>query len=177
MIKQISTADKADVKNDKADLRKDANQKMITQIKPQKDQLTKQVIGCCFTVHNSLGPGFPEKVYQAALTISLGESGLTVEREHRFSVSFKGQLVGDFHADLLVEQRLIVEVKAVTGPMPKVFSAQLLAYLKAATVPVGLLVNFGNVNCEVKRLVFASAESALRGAPSAANRRNQTGSS
>lgn len=152
---------------------------MITQIKPQKDQLTKQVIGCCFTVHNSLGPGFPEKVYQSALAISLEESGLAVVWEHRFPVFFKGQLVGDFHADLLVEQRLIIEVKAVTGAMPRVFSAQLLAYLKAANVPVGLLVNFGNSSCELKRLVFASvepvlsAESALRGASSAANLRNR----
>src|SRR3989338_6963680 len=154
-------------------------EKLITQIKPQRDQLTKRGIGCCFAVHNSLGPGFPERVYQSALAISLKKAGLAVERERRFPVAFEGQIVGDFHADLLIEQRLIIEVKAVTGAMPKVFDAQLLAYLKAATVPVGLLVNFGNQSCEVKRLVFAtteqvlSAESALRDASSAANLRNR----
>jgi GxxExxY protein len=137
MIKQISTAHKADMKQ-------------------TQDEITRKIIGCCFKVHNALGPGFPEKVYQAALAISLQEQGLIVERERRFTVSFDENAVGEFHVDLLVQRCVIVEVKAVTGVMPKVFRTQLLAYLKAANVPAGLLVNFGNPGCEVKRVTFSA---------------------
>ena len=129
---------------------------MITQIEHQKDLVTEQVIGCCFKVHNSLGPGFPEKVYQSALAESLCSGHLSVERERRFSVMFESIQVGDFHVDLLVGNRVIIEIKAVIGMMPKVFTAQLLAYLKASGMPVGLLVNFGNPSCEVKRLVLSA---------------------
>ena len=74
-------------------------------------------------------------------------------------VMFDGVQIGEFHVDLLIEGRVILEVKAVTGVMPKVFEAQLLAYLKAAKKPVGLLVNFGNPSCQVKRLALSSAKS------------------
>jgi len=72
---------------------------------------------------------------------------------------FEGKPVGDFHIDLLVNGCVILEVKAVTGPMPKVFAAQLLAYLKAAELPLGLLVNFGNPSCHIKRVIFSSLKS------------------
>ena len=119
------------------------------------DEVTRHIIGCCFKVHNALGPGFPEKIYQAALAISLEEQGLAVERERRFAVYFDGNIVGEFRVDVLIEHCVILEVKAVTGVMPKVFRAQLLAYLKAANIPAGLLVNFGNRGCDVKRLTFS----------------------
>ena len=135
---------------------------MITQIKKsQNDEMTEQIIGCCFRVHTALGPGFPEKVYQAALTESLRASDLSVEEERSFKVLFEGTQVGTFRVDLLIENRVVVEVKAVTGMLPKVFAAQVLAYLKAADMPVGLLVNFGNASCQVKRISFSSAKSAL----------------
>ena len=118
------------------------------------DQLTQKIIGCCFKVHTALGPGFPEKVYQAALTASLRSVGVSVDRERRFKVLFDKSPVGEFQIDLLIEDRVIVEVKAVTGAMPKVFAAQLLAYLKAARLAVGLLVNFGNSSCQVKRIAL-----------------------
>ena len=129
----------------------------------QKDLLTERVIGCCFKVHRELGPGFPEKVYQCALLTSMRVAHLSVERERRFKVTFEEAVVGAFQIDLLVGGRVIVEVKAVTGMMPRVFAAQLLAYLKAAKLPVGLLVNFGNPSCQVKRLALSSAISHQRG--------------
>ncbi len=133
---------------------------MITQIK-QKDELTERVIGCCFKVHRELGPGFPEKVYQAALLESLRSTGVLVVRERRFQVQFEGVLVGQFQVDFVVEERVILELKAVTGPLPNVFQAQLMAYLKAAALTVGLLVNFGNISCQVKRIMAPSALSVL----------------
>ena len=154
------------------------------------DQLTERIIGCCFTVHRMLGPGFPEKVYQSALLVKLQAARFLVERGRRFRVLFEEEPVGEFQVDLLIDSRVILEVKAVTGPMPKLFAAQLLAYLKAAKLPVGLLVNFGNPSCQVKRVVWSSAESpalsaksVLKSAESAAssaksvsqNLRNQTG--
>jgi GxxExxY protein len=117
-----------------------------------KDQLTERIIGCCFQVHRELGPGFPEKVYRSALTAALKAANLSVECEQRFSVMYQQRTVGEFRVDTLVERRVVVEVKAITGLMPKVFAAQLLAYLKAANIPVGLLVNFGNASCQVKRM-------------------------
>jgi len=125
----------------------------------QKDELTERIIGCCFQVHRELGAGFPEKIYQSALVASMKTAQLFVERESRFTVRFGDVSVGAFRVDLLIENRVIVEVKAVTGTMPSVFAAQLLAYLKAAGMPVGLLVNFGNPSCHVKRVVWSPVTS------------------
>ena len=121
-----------------------------------KDELTERIIGCCFAVHRELGPGFPEKIYHAALQLALKKAGVGCEGGRRFRVSFQGARVGEFQLDLLVENRVVVEVKAVTGMMPKVFAAQVLAYLKAAKLPIGLLVNFGNKSCQIRRLVALS---------------------
>lgn len=117
-----------------------------------KDLLTERIIGCCFSVHRELGPGFPEKVCHNALELALQKAGVEFESERRFHVSFQGKRVGEFCLDLLVENQVVVEVKAVSGIMPKVFEAQLLAYLKATKLAVGLLVNFGNASCHVRRL-------------------------
>ncbi len=130
---------------------------MITQMKREngketRDPLTERVIGCCFKGHRELGPGFPEKVYQSALALSLVKEGLVVDRERRFRISFDGIVVGEFRLDLVIENRVVLEVKAVTGALPAVFRSQVLAYLKAAELPVGLLVNFGNVSCQIKRV-------------------------
>jgi len=140
---------------------------MITQIEAEKDTLTERIIGSCFKVHRALGPGFPEKVYHAALMTDLRRAEIVVESERNFNVMFQGVAVGEFRCDLLIERSVIVEVKAIVGVMPKVFAAQLVAYLKAAQLPVGLLVNFGNLSCEVKRAVLSSAKSNR-------NPRNQT---
>src|SRR3989338_9180406 len=131
---------------------------MITQIERENDPLTEQIIGCSFAVHRELGPGFPERVYRMALAMALTSAGISAESERRFKVRFQGITVGEFQVDLLVGDHVVVEVKAVIGAMPKLFGAQVLAYLKAAGVAVGLLVNFGNPSCQVKRLSLSSAK-------------------
>jgi len=136
---------------------------MITQIRRSRasDNLTEQIIGCCFRVHRALGPGFPEKVYQTALVAAVRNSGLSADEERSFEVTFEGKRVGAFRVDLLIDGRVLLEVKAVTGMLPRIFAAQVLAYLKAAQLPVGLLVNFGNESCQIKRLSLSSIGAAL----------------
>ena len=122
----------------------------------QNDPLTERVIGCCFKVHRQLGPGFPERIYHNALRLALKKVGLNLESGKRYGVSYEDAKVGEFQVDLLIEGQVVLEVKAVTGVMPRVFEAQVLAYLKAAKLPVGLLVNFGNKSCQIRRLVASS---------------------
>ena len=122
----------------------------------QSDQSTGRIIGCGFAVHQELGPGFPENIYQNALEQALEADRIPFIGEKAFRVGFRGAPVGSFKVDLLVEDRVVVEVKAITGMLPKVFEAQVVAYLKATGLPVGLLVNFGNMSCQVRRLVLRS---------------------
>jgi len=119
----------------------------------ENDSLTEKVIGCCFEVHKHLGPGFIEKVYSKALQHQLQLEGLNFEVEKEFDLYFKDKYVGKFRCDFFIEGKVIVEIKAVTGPfMPVLFQKQLLSYLKASKIKTGLLINFGNVSCSVKRL-------------------------
>lgn len=118
----------------------------------EKDLLTEKIIGCCFEVHKELGPGFIEKIYAKALQQQLRLEGLNIEVEKEFNVLFKGEFVGKFRCDLFVDGKVIVELKSVTGFTPQIFYNQLLSYLKASNVKTGLLINFGNTSCEVKRL-------------------------
>jgi GxxExxY protein len=118
----------------------------------ERDILTEKIIGCCFKVHSSLGPGFIEKIYAKALQHQLRSENLQFEAEKEFNVFFDDQLVGKFRCDLFIEKEVIVELKSVTGFIPKLFQSQLLSYLKASEVKTGLLINFGNPSCEVKRL-------------------------
>ena len=118
----------------------------------EKDLLTEKIIGLCFKVHNALGPGFPEKVYHNALIILLQKEGIEFQSEKEFDVMFEGKKVGIFRCDLFIEGKLLVELKSVYGILPLLFRDKLLAYLKASTIKTGLLVNFGNVKCDVKRL-------------------------
>jgi len=118
----------------------------------EQDELTKRIIGCCFKVHSSLGPGFVEKIYAKALQHQLKKENLVFEYEKEFNVFFDEQLVGKFRCDIFIENKVIVELKSVTGFIPKLFQDQVLSYLKASKVKTGLLINFGNPSCEVKRL-------------------------
>lgn len=117
-----------------------------------KDTLTEKIIGCCYRVHTELGPGFRETNYHNALKIALKENDLMYESEKIFNVYFSGKKVGTFFCDLMVEEKVIVEIKAVTGIMPILFRNQVIAYLKASKLKTALLVNFGNKSCEVKRI-------------------------
>jgi len=118
----------------------------------ERDALTEKIIGCCFEVHRLLGPGFVEKIYARALEHELKRAGLLFVGEKEFSVLFKEQFVGTFRCDLFVENSVIVELKSVTGYIPVLFKTQLLSYLKASKVKIGLLINFGNTSCEIKRM-------------------------
>lgn len=119
-----------------------------------KDLLTEKIINCCFKVHNELGPGFKERIYHNALKLFLDEEGLKYETEKAFEVNVKGERVGSFKLDLVIEDKVIVELKAVTGYIPEVFKYQLLSYLKVSGLHIGLLINFGNKSCQVKRFVY-----------------------
>ena len=121
------------------------------------DRLTEQIIGCCFSVHKELGPGFPEKAYHRALEHALAASRLAFLSEKQFRVTFRGAPVATFRVDVLVEDTVVVEIKALMGMMPRIHEAQMLSYLKAAQMPVGLLVNFGNASCQVRRLVLRTS--------------------
>jgi GxxExxY protein len=116
----------------------------------ENHELTRIIIGCCYEVHNQLGPGFLEKIYVNALKIKLQQTGLKFDVEKEFVVMFEDQIIGKFRCELVVEQKVIVELKSVTGYQPKLFQNQLISYLKASKIKTGLLINFGNTSCEVK---------------------------
>ena len=115
-------------------------------------ELTSEIINAAHTVHNKLGYGFLEKVYHNSLFIELKKRGCRVEFEKAVEVMYDNQVVGEFFADLLVENKVIVEVKAVDKYI-SAFEAQLLNYLKATGVDVGLIVNFGP-SVQVKHMVL-----------------------
>ena len=117
----------------------------------EHDALTEKIIGCCFEVRRLIGPGFVEKIYANALQHQLKIENLSFVAEKEFKVIFKEQFVGTFRCDLFVGNSVIVELKAVTGYLPALFKNQLLSYLKASKIKTGLLINFGNSSCEVKR--------------------------
>ena len=120
----------------------------------ERDKLTEQIIGSCFKVHKALGPGYNEKVYQNALKLQLTKDGLSCEYEKEFKVSYFNELVGKLRIDLIVESKVIVEIKSVSTFVPKVFENQVLSYLKSSQLDVGLLVNFGSHSCQIRRLMI-----------------------
>lgn len=117
------------------------------------EELTRKIIGCCFEVANELGYGFLEGVYERSLLIALRNSGLRAENQIPLSVKFQGIEVGHFFADLVVEGKILLELKAVSKLIPE-HKAQLLNYLKASGIEVGLLVNFGKERLEWERFVI-----------------------
>ena len=120
-----------------------------------KQEITEKIIKAAFTVHNRLGSGFVEKVYENALVKELQSMGLAVEQQKPLNVIYGGDPVGDFIVDLLVEESVVVELKAVRI-MEKSYEDKLLHYLKASNLPVGLLLNFGNSSVQIRRKVFSN---------------------
>jgi GxxExxY protein len=114
------------------------------------EELTGKILEACFEVSKELGAGFLESVYEKALLISLAQKGLHVESQVRLKVHFRGVVVGKFSADLLVEDKVIVEVKAIESLLNKHY-AQVINYLKATGLEVGMIVNFGNAKLEYRR--------------------------
>ena len=123
--------------------------------KEERDPLTEKIIAACFRVHNDLGPGFVEKIYFNALRIAFETDGIDYEADKQYWVSFDKQKVGKFRVDFLIEQQVILELKAIEGRLPKIFESQVVSYLKAAGLTVGLLVNFGNRRCAIRRLILS----------------------
>ncbi len=117
--------------------------------------LTARVIGVFYEVYNELGHGFLESVYEGALEIALRQAGLGVLRQSPIEVRFRGIVVGEFRADLIVEGRVVVELKAAKSIDPA-HEAQVLNYLRATPIEVGLLLNFGP-KPEFKRFAYDNA--------------------
>ena len=120
------------------------------------ESITQEIIGSFYKVHNSLGFGFLEKVYENAMVIELEKSGLSVQRQHKIDVYYEEKMVGVYYADLLIEGKVIIELKACSILMPE-HEAQLLNYLKATNIEVGLLLNFG-LEPSFKRKVFSNLQ-------------------
>jgi GxxExxY protein len=114
------------------------------------EELTEKIIAACFDVSNELGAGFLESVYERALLIALIKQGVAAQSQRPLKVLFRNQVVGDFFADIVVEDRIIVELKAVKSLAPE-HQAQIINYLKATGIEIGLLVNFGNPKLEYRR--------------------------
>jgi len=116
------------------------------------DKLTELVIGCAYNVSNNLGSGFLEKVYENAMKFDLENLNVKVKQQEAIKVYYKNQIVGEYFADLLVEDCLIVELKTVKT-FDNIHIAQILNYLKATRNKIGLLINFYNPKVEIKRIV------------------------
>ncbi|NOY78043.1 MAG: GxxExxY protein [Calditrichaeota bacterium] len=118
----------------------------------QYKELTARIIGCAYRVYNKLGYGFLESVYEKSLIIELKREGLHVESQKTIKVHYDNFVVGDFIADLFIDHKIIVELKSVTH-LAKAHEIQLVNYLTATGIDVGLLINFGEEKVEVKRKV------------------------
>ncbi len=125
--------------------------------------VTERIIASFYDVYNELGHGFLESVYEEALIIVLKEKELSIIRQHRLPVWFREKKIADFEADLVVENLVLVELKAVRTLNPS-HEAQLLNYLRATEIEVGLLLNFG-LKPEMKRMVFDNQRKGIRENP------------
>ena len=115
--------------------------------------LTEKIIGCAYKVYNELGAGFIEKIYENALMIELKNATLTAQQQYPVKVYYQEILIGDYVADIVVEDKVIVELKAVSH-LTKAHEVQLVNYLKATKLEVGLLINFGD-EISIKRKVLS----------------------
>lgn len=114
--------------------------------------VTAKIIEAALAVHNALGSGFLEKVYENALAYELRQLGLACLQQHPLRVTYKGVIVGDYLADILVENRVLLELKACAA-LDEIHRAQILNYLRASGIKVGLLFNFGRPKLDYRRLV------------------------
>ena len=121
------------------------------------NDITYAINGAVFEVNKVLGPGFLEKVYENALLIELRERGLEAENRVPIKVFYKNEVVGEYIADILVEEKVILELKTVDR-LEKIHEAQILNYLKATGLQIGLLINFTHPKAEIKRMVLSLHE-------------------
>jgi len=113
--------------------------------------ITEKIIGCAMKVHNTLGNGFQEVIYQRALAIELSNAGVEFAREVEMPIHYGGEEIGTRRADFVVDGKIMVELKAITS-LEDVHLAQALNYLEAYNLEIGLLINFGSKRLEFKRL-------------------------
>lgn len=114
--------------------------------------LTEKIIGIFYKVYNELGYGFLEKVYHNAMCLELSKNNLQFEKEKKINVFYDNEVVGEYYADLLIENKVIVEIKAAEL-LKEEFEYQLVNYLKATKIQIGLILNFGK-KAEIKRKIF-----------------------
>lgn len=121
----------------------------------EHDPLTRRIIGCAVEVHRCLGPGLLESTYEEAVCVELTGNQLTYERQVVTTVVYKDHVVGEYRPDLVVERRVVVEVKSVAALQP-VHQAQILSYMRLLKMPVGLLINFNHavLRTGVRRLAI-----------------------
>jgi GxxExxY protein len=117
------------------------------------EELTGRIIACAIEVHKTLGPGFLESIYEAAMVVELQRAGLKVQAQKPLRIIYRGVLVGEHRLDLLVEDKIIVELKAISE-LQDVHFAITRSYLKAAGLEHGLLLNFATMPLTVKRVIY-----------------------
>jgi len=120
-------------------------------------ELTRPIIACAFEVINELGSGFLESVYEKAMMIALSDAGLSVQSQKPVRILFRGKPVGDFYADPVVEEKVVVELKSVKALVPE-HAARTINYLTGTGMQVGLLINFGKPTLEFKRLTRSNTD-------------------
>ena len=123
-------------------------------------ELTEKIIGVFYDVYNELGHGFLESVYEQALALALSQAGMMVDRQVPISVWFRGQSIGEFRADTVVDGKVLLELKAART-IDQAHEKQLLNYLRATDIEVGLLLNFG-VKPQFRRLVYENERKKIR---------------
>ena len=114
------------------------------------EAITNKILEACFEVSNELGIGYLESVYEKALLIALRQKGLRAESQVPLQVMFRGEIVGEFFVDILVEEKVLIELKVASGLSKENF-AQIINYLKATEIEIGLLINFGTPKIEYRR--------------------------
>ena len=124
---------------------------MSTESQYPLSDLTEKIIGCAIKVHKALGPGFVEKIYQAALAREFTNNKLSFEKEKKISVKYENTIIGYQIVDFMVEESVVVELKAV-GELTDIHASQMVSYLKAANKEVGLILNFAKSKLDIKRI-------------------------
>jgi len=129
------------------------------------NDLTYRIIGAAMAVHNEIGHGFKEEVYEKALEVKLNCAGINVERQYQIIIEYEGEQVAIFYLDLFAEKKVVVEVKAFSHQVTNDELAQVINYLKATGAPVGLLFNFGRRKLEYRRVFPGKDINKARSAP------------
>lgn len=119
------------------------SQHQVRQLPPEWGDLTRRIIGCAINVHRELGPGLLESLYEEAMCVELAEHGLLFRRQQPIQIRYRDKPIGDLRVDLIVEDLVIVELKAIERVIDA-HRAQLLSYLRSTDLPLGLLINFNH---------------------------------